>query len=249
MQLDSLLCGFFHLNRLPVASTYWRYVDSLGINQANSLVNLMTALRQRFWQLCGLRFHKLHINLDTTVETLYGHQQGGRKGHNPSHQGKRGIGRWAFIEQTRECLLGRLRKGHLKRQGGRAFIHKLKRQLPNETPPVLLRGDGEFLSWDSVAAANQEGFEFIFGNKVCQPVFESSRWYRPANGPSPNTTAACTNPWAGAVPAVLLPCAFPKSNLRRALSPPSNPSSMRTALRIAFLHQPAHIGSQSHRHL
>ncbi|HYN44917.1 MAG TPA: hypothetical protein VER35_02865, partial [Candidatus Limnocylindrales bacterium] len=48
---------------LPVASTYWRYVDSLGINQANSLVNLMTALRQRFWQLCGLRFHKLHINV------------------------------------------------------------------------------------------------------------------------------------------------------------------------------------------
>jgi hypothetical protein len=62
VRLDSLLCGFFHLNRLPVASTYWRYVDSLGINQANSLVNLMTALRQRFWQLCGLRFHKLHIN-------------------------------------------------------------------------------------------------------------------------------------------------------------------------------------------
>jgi hypothetical protein len=93
VRLDSLLCDFFHLNRLPVASTYWRYVDSLGINQANSLVNLMAALRQRFWQLCGLRFHKLHINLDTTVETLFGHQQGGRKGHNPSIRAKRGIGR------------------------------------------------------------------------------------------------------------------------------------------------------------
>ena len=181
VRLDSLLCGFFHLNRLPVASTYWRYVDSLGINQANSLVNLMTALRQRFWQLCGLRFHKLHINLDTTVETLYGHQQGGRKGHNPSHRGKKGYRPvLAFIEQTRECLLGRLRKGDtLSGKEAAAFIHKLKRQLPTETQPVLLRGDGEFLSWDSVAAATQEGFEFIFGNKVCQPVFESSRWYRP----------------------------------------------------------------------
>ncbi len=56
VRLDSLLCGFFRLKRLPAASTYWRYVNSLGINQANSLVNLMAGLRHRFWQLCGLRF-------------------------------------------------------------------------------------------------------------------------------------------------------------------------------------------------
>jgi hypothetical protein len=180
VRLDSLLCGFFHLNRLPAASTYWRYVDSLGINQANSLVNLMSGLRRRIWQLCELRFHRLHINLDTTVETLYGNQQGGRKGHNPSHRGKKGYRPvLAFVEQTRECLLGRLRKGEtLSGAEAAAFIHKLKRQLPAGDQRVLLRGDGEFLSWDSVAAAIHEGFEFIFGNKVCQPVFDPRRWYR-----------------------------------------------------------------------
>jgi hypothetical protein len=86
----------------------------------------------------------------------------------------------AFIEQTRECLLGRLRKGEtLSGAEAAAFIHKLKRQLPAGTYRVLLRGDGEFLSWDSVAAATQEGFQFIFGNKACQPVFDPRRWYRP----------------------------------------------------------------------
>ena len=181
VRIDSLLCGFFQLERLPAASTYWRYVDSLGINQANSLVNLMSGLRQRIWQLCDLRFHRLHINLDTTVETLYGNQQGGRKGHNPSHRGKKGYRPvLAFIEQTRECLLGRLRKGEtLSGAEAVAFIHKLKRQLPEDTQRVLLRGDGEFLSWDSVVAATQEGFQFIFGNKSCQPVFDPRRWYRP----------------------------------------------------------------------
>jgi hypothetical protein len=181
VRLDSLLCGFFQLNRLPAASTYWRYVDSLGINQANSLVNLMSGLRQRIWTLCALRFHRLYINLDTTVETLYGHQQGGRKGHNPSHRGKKGYRPvLAFIEQTRECLLGRLRKGEtLSGAEAAAFIHKLKRQLPAGTQRVLLRGDGEFLSWNAVAATTHEGFEFIFGNKVCQPVFDHRRWYRP----------------------------------------------------------------------
>ena len=141
----------------------------------------MSGLRQRIWTLCALRFHRLYINLDTTVETLYGHQQGGRKGHNPSHRGKKGYRPvLAFIEQTRECLLGRLRKGEtLSGAEAAAFIHKLKRQLPAGTQRVLLRGDGEFLSWNAVAATTHEGFEFIFGNKVCQPVFDHRRWYRP----------------------------------------------------------------------
>ena len=44
VRLDAMLCGIFRLTQLPVASTFWRYVDSLGINQANSLLNLMSKL-------------------------------------------------------------------------------------------------------------------------------------------------------------------------------------------------------------
>jgi hypothetical protein len=85
----------------------------------------------------------------------------------------------AFIEQTRACLLGRLRKAEtLSGAEAAAFIHTLKRQLPEGTYRVLLCGDGEFLSWDSVAAAGCENFQFIFGHKVCQPVFDHRRWYR-----------------------------------------------------------------------
>jgi len=46
-----MLCGFFQLSCLPVASTFWRYVNSLGINQVNALVRLMALMRQRAWQL------------------------------------------------------------------------------------------------------------------------------------------------------------------------------------------------------
>ena len=31
IRLDAMLCGFFRLTKLPVATTFWRYVDSLGI--------------------------------------------------------------------------------------------------------------------------------------------------------------------------------------------------------------------------
>ena len=38
IRLDAMVCGFFQLVRLPAASTFWWYVDSLGINQAHSIL-------------------------------------------------------------------------------------------------------------------------------------------------------------------------------------------------------------------
>jgi hypothetical protein len=42
-----MFCGIFRLERLPVASTFWRYVDSLGITQADSLLNVISFLGER----------------------------------------------------------------------------------------------------------------------------------------------------------------------------------------------------------
>jgi hypothetical protein len=111
VRLDAMFCGIFRVTQLPVASTFWRYVDSLGINQANSLLKLMGILRERSWQQCGLEYRKIRISADTTVETLYGNQQGGRKGHNTKNRGKKGYRPiLCFIDETREYLAGKLRK-------------------------------------------------------------------------------------------------------------------------------------------
>lgn len=91
IRLDAMLCGFFRLTRLPVASIFWRYLDSLGINQAESFIKVMSILRERVWQLCGLEYFKIRISIDTTVETLFGNQQGGRKGQIQRTVAKRDI--------------------------------------------------------------------------------------------------------------------------------------------------------------
>ena len=91
IRLDSLVCGFFQLPVLPAASTFWRYVDSLGINQANALLRIIYMLRERLWQQCGLCYERIHVSADTTVETVYGSQQGIRKGYNPPEPRKKGI--------------------------------------------------------------------------------------------------------------------------------------------------------------
>lgn len=180
IQLDSMLCSIFNVVKLPYVTTYWRYVDSLGINQGKSLLKVISALRERVWQLCGIIYETIHIDIDTTVETIYGNQQGGRKGHNSRNRGKKGYRPvLCFIEETREYIAGKLRKGET--MGGEevaALIRTFKNYLPGCVQKVILRGDGEFISWESVKAAIQEGYKFIFGNKACNPPFEASKWYK-----------------------------------------------------------------------
>ena len=181
VRMDAMLCGFFRVTRLPAASTFWRYVDSLGINQAKSLLKVMSILRERVWQLCGFTFYRVRVNIDATVTTVYGNQQGARKGHNPKHRGKEGLRPLlGFIEETREYLLGKLRPGTtVDGSEAAAFIADIKNHLPGCVQEVLLRADGEFLSWQSVKAALEAGFDFIIANKGCIPVFDSDQWYQP----------------------------------------------------------------------
>jgi hypothetical protein len=182
IRIDPMLCSIFNVVKLPYATTYWRYVDSMGINQGRSLLDVMSALRERVWQLCGISYRSIHINIDTTVETIYGKQQGGRKGHNTKNRGKEGLRPvLCFIEETREYFAGKLRAGKtIAGEEVAVLIRSFKKYLPGCVRRVLLRGDGEFISWEAVKAAKEEGYDFIFGNKACNPPFEASRWYKAA---------------------------------------------------------------------
>jgi hypothetical protein len=181
IRLDAMLCGFFNLSRLPAASTFWRYVDDLGINQAKSLLKVMRILRERVWLLCDLQYAQIRINIDTTVKTVYGSQQGARRGHNTKYRYKEGLRPiLCFIEETREYLLGKLRKGQtVTGQEAAAFIAAIRDQLPGCVQQVLLRADGEFLCWETVQAAMQAGFKFIIANRGCSPFFDPDNWYHP----------------------------------------------------------------------
>ncbi len=181
IRLESMLCGIFKVTKLPAASTYWRYLDSLGINQAQAILRIMSRLREEAWKRCGIKYSRIAIDIDTTVETIYGDQEGGRVGHNPKHRGKKGYRPvLCFIEQTREYLYGKLRKGEtVSGEETAKIMRNLKEYLPSCVQKVLLRADAEFMSWDSVEAALGEGYDFIFSNKQCEPLFDPDGWYRP----------------------------------------------------------------------
>ena len=180
VRTDAMVCGILHVAVLPAVSTFWRYLTSLGIVQSASLLRLGATLRAKVWALCEYAPQRVTVNIDTTVATVYGAIEGSRKGHNTKHRGKKGLRPvLCFLEETREYLSGTQRRGEtIRNEEVARQIRQFRKQLPPCVKEVHVRGDGEFIGWDSVKACLDEGFFFTFGNKRCAPPFPSRGWYR-----------------------------------------------------------------------
>lgn len=180
LRSDPVITGIFKVQQLPAVSTFWRYVQSLKIIQSQAFIRIMAALRTRVWKLIDYHPKQIRVNLDTTVATVYGDIQGAYKGHNTKHRGKKGLRPvLGFIDETREYLCGKQRRGKTitgKEVAGQ--IRTFRRLVPACVKKILVCGDGEFISWDSVSACIEEGFTFILGNRRCNPPFPEEGWYR-----------------------------------------------------------------------
>jgi len=180
IQEDPMLLGILGVDTLPAVSTFWRYLRSLGINQAQVLLKIMAALRERAWKSLGINLNHVHIDIDTTVETVYGEIEGAKKGHNPKARGKKGLRPvLAFIAETREYLAGKLRRGEtISGEETRKFIRSLSLLIPGCVKKVTIRADGELFSWDAVSACKERGYQYIIAVRRCAPHFKESSWYR-----------------------------------------------------------------------
>ena len=177
---DPMVCGALKVEALPAASTFWRYLRSMGLVQSASLLRLSGALRQRLWAELGWAPEMVSVDIDTTTATVYGNVEGGKVGYNPQHRGKKGLRPvLLFIAETREYLCGTLRPGStLEGQEAAWQIASIRSLLPECVKKVLIRGDGEMMCWESVKACENQGFSYILGNKRCTPVFPECGWYR-----------------------------------------------------------------------
>src|ERR1700693_3920652 len=109
---DPILTGILKVSKLPVQSTFWRFVNALHLNVARQILAIMRTLRERVWAAAHVKLEVVTIDTDTTVHTLYGQQMGGRKSYNPKNKGKKSYQPMlTFIAETREYIWGELRNG------------------------------------------------------------------------------------------------------------------------------------------
>ena len=183
---DPMLLGALQIQALPAVSTFWRWLKSCGINQANSMLKLIAAVRERVWSQVGYRFTKVHVDADTTVETVYGDIEGARRGHNRQHRGKKGLRPiLAFINETKEYLWGKLRRGvTVSGKDAVKLIKAIWPQLPSCVQEVVLRADSEFFSEPAVKACEKENVHYIISTKKVKPEFDPDRWYQAPKGPA-----------------------------------------------------------------
>ncbi|MDO9123500.1 MAG: transposase, partial [Deltaproteobacteria bacterium] len=151
---DPMLLGILGVERLPAVSTFWRYLQSIGRNQSMSLLRVMGVLRERAWRSLGIVPECIHLDIDTTVETVYGLIQGAKRGHNPGHRGKKGLRPvLTFIAETREYLTGMLRRGEtISGQEVARLILSFGKLIPGYVKRVIVRADSEMYSWAVVKA-------------------------------------------------------------------------------------------------
>ncbi len=175
---DSIISGILKVARLPVVSTFWRYLSSMGSIQSESLLELMGELRGRVWSLAGYKPSRVNIDIDTTVATVYGKIEGAKKGYNPKHRGKKGLRPvLCFLEETGEYICGEQRHGQtISREEVARHIRSFGKYLPSYVKSVLVRGDEEFVGWESVAACLECGYEYIFASQGCRLPLEESVW-------------------------------------------------------------------------
>jgi hypothetical protein len=86
---DPILTGILKVTKLPVQSTFWRFVNALHLNVARQILTIMRTMRERVWAAANVKLEVVTIDTDTTVHTLYGQQMGGRKSYNPKNKGKK----------------------------------------------------------------------------------------------------------------------------------------------------------------
>lgn len=96
---------------VPSIDTVYRDLDRFGPLEIDSLEELMA--EQGLWKKDLAKLDLVHLDIDTTVEVLFGHQEGALPGPNPRYHGRPSYHPiLARIAETRTEVGGRLRPGN-----------------------------------------------------------------------------------------------------------------------------------------
>jgi hypothetical protein len=186
---DPILTGILKITKLPVQSTFWRFVNGLHCNVARQMLTIMQTMRERVWEAANVKLEVVTIDTDTTVHTLYGQQMGGRKGYNPKNKGKKSYQPMlTFIAETREYVWGELRNGD--RPSGkqiREHLRNVQKALPPGVKQIYGRADSGFYCREAVEGYEEFDTRFVICARKTPRLLEALRqaqWK-----PSPRTDA------------------------------------------------------------
>jgi Transposase DDE domain group 1 len=190
---DPLLTGILKVTKLPVQSTFWRFVNALHLNVARQMLVIMQIMRERVWEAANVKLEVVTIDTDTTVHTLYGQQMGGRKGYNPKNKGKKSYQPiLTFLAETREYVWGELRNGD--RPTGKQIhdhLRNVRAALPSSVRQVYGRADSGFYCREAVEAYEGIDARFVICARKTSRLVEELRQAQWKPSPKTDADAEC----------------------------------------------------------
>jgi len=171
---DGVLRRVAGWKRIPDDGTVGRVLKEVKERHVNGLESLVHALRRRVWERAwrsgrsqvGL-FCQLWIDIDSTVKTVYGRQEGSAKGYNPHKRGARSYHPiLAFCAQTKEIVQGWLRSGDAYTSNGVVeFVKQMAAQMPGHCR-LVIRADSGFFSGALLSWLEQNGHGYLIKVKL-----------------------------------------------------------------------------------
>lgn len=131
-----------------------------------------------YMQIIGEMSNKVHhklqtgkdiLDLDSSVKTVYGNQQGAEKGFNEKKKGAKSYHPLlAFLNSTRECQLSWLRPGNTyTANGADEFIRQSFALMPGSIKSLLVRTDSGFFSDKLIGVCEERpGTEYLIKVKL-----------------------------------------------------------------------------------
>jgi hypothetical protein len=189
---DPILTGILKITKLPVQSTFWRFVNALHRNVARQMLTVMRIMRQRVWEAANVKLATVTLDTDTTVHTIYGQQMGGRKSYNPKNKGKKSYQPMlTFIAETREYVWGELRNGD--RPTGKQIGDHLRNVGAALPPGVKIYGrvDSGFYCKEAVEGYEALDARFVICARKTARLVEQLRQAEWKPSPKTDAEAEC----------------------------------------------------------
>jgi DDE family transposase len=193
VEREPMLTGILKVLRVPPQCTFWRFLASLHLSVASQLLRVQKVLRQRVWQAAHVDLKVITLDTDTTVNTLFGHQMGGRKGYNPKNKGKKSYQPiLTFLAETREYIAGELRNGD--RPTGAQIARHLENvfaALPEGVETMYARADSGFYCAEAVEAYEKAGVQFIISARKTSRLIDELKAAQWTGSPKTDADGQC----------------------------------------------------------
>jgi len=178
--LDPLIQTILRLDGSISDSTFKDRFSRFSMNETNQYMNIIGKTSSEIHN--KLKTRQDILDIDSTVRTVYGRQEGAEKGFNEVKKGARSYHPLlAFLNSTRECLLSWLRPGNSYTSNNAAgFLEQTFGMLPETIKELLVRADTGFFSESIIEVIEgRKNFQYLIKVKLknLQKVLSNQEWY------------------------------------------------------------------------